>query len=69
MPPDDEDAVAEAMDRLLADADLRQRLGAQARMWIADHFSIESLGRTSYQVAQQVVAGKYSGGDWLREDD
>jgi glycosyltransferase involved in cell wall biosynthesis len=69
VPPDDEDAVAEAMDRLLADADLRQRLGAQARMWIADHFSIESLGRTSYQVAQQVVAGKYSGGDWLREDD
>ena len=69
VPPDNEDALAAALDRLLGEAELRQRLGAQARTWIADHFSIETLGKTSYQIAQQVVAGSYRGGDWRREDD
>ncbi|MEE3041218.1 MAG: glycosyltransferase family 4 protein [Candidatus Latescibacterota bacterium] len=58
VPPDDQHALAEALDRLLADAELRQQLGTQAHSHVEDHFSIESLGQASFEMVQRVVAGK-----------
>lgn len=41
VPPGDTAALAEALERLLRDADLRQRLGAAGPAWVEQHFSWE----------------------------
>jgi glycosyltransferase involved in cell wall biosynthesis len=43
VPPDDPAAVATAIERLLADADLRARLGVAARATVAEHFTDRNL--------------------------
>lgn len=42
VPPDDEDALADAMARLLDDAPLRARLGAAARAAVVETFDLEA---------------------------
>jgi glycosyltransferase involved in cell wall biosynthesis len=42
VPPGDAQAMAGALVRLIQDADLRERLGSQARQSALDHFSWES---------------------------
>ena len=41
VPPRDIEALAGALERLLADAALRQKMGAAARQRILDHFTSE----------------------------
>ncbi len=55
VPPDDVDAVTEALRRLLTEGELRGRLGSQAKEWISQNFSVVALGQSSYQTIQQVV--------------
>ncbi len=54
VPPRDPDALAEALQRLLTDADLRARLGAQARARVAEEFThdrmVECIARLYYQL-------------------
>lgn len=53
VPPADEDALADALGRLLADPALRARLGAAARARAASHFDIElQVRRLSELVAE-----------------
>lgn len=42
VPPDDPAALAEALDRLAQDAELRARLGQAGRQWVLNHRSIEN---------------------------
>jgi len=43
IPPDDNDALAQALDALLSQADLRQQLSQAAQHWVRDHGSVEAL--------------------------
>lgn len=43
VPAADDRALADTLDRLLADADLRQRLGDAASRWVREHASIEVM--------------------------
>jgi glycosyltransferase involved in cell wall biosynthesis len=45
VPPDDPAALAQAIERLAGDADLRRRLGAAGRRLVEDEFSSERIGR------------------------
>ena len=45
IPPRDPEALARALDRLLADPDFARRLGEQARAEVEAHYSLERLGR------------------------
>ncbi len=55
VPPRDADALAEAVNRLLADASLRQSMGAYARERVRTHFDAESLARQEYELYQQAM--------------
>jgi rhamnosyl/mannosyltransferase len=44
VPPADPDALADALNRLLDDHDLRARLGAAARARVSDQFRVELMG-------------------------
>jgi glycosyltransferase involved in cell wall biosynthesis len=41
VPPRDRQALASALDRLVADGDLRRRLGQAGRAFVAEHYSWE----------------------------
>jgi len=43
VPPDDPEALSRALQRLIADADLRRHLGAAARAHIAANFTVEKM--------------------------
>jgi glycosyltransferase involved in cell wall biosynthesis len=43
VPPDDPEALAKALQRLIADADLRRRLGDAARAHVAKDFTVERM--------------------------
>jgi L-malate glycosyltransferase len=45
IPAGNETAFAEAVEKLLADNDLRQRLGASGRQFAQDHFSLDRVRR------------------------
>ena len=46
VPPDDVQALGDALERLLADPALRSRLGSQACEWVRAHASIDALCST-----------------------
>jgi glycosyltransferase involved in cell wall biosynthesis len=45
VPPDNAEALADAIDRLAQDADLRARFGAASRQMVEDEFSAAQVGR------------------------
>jgi colanic acid/amylovoran biosynthesis glycosyltransferase len=65
VPPGDAPALGAAIARLLADGDLRARLGAAARA-AADAHSVEAAGRRYLELLQGVLAGAAAAGDGAR---
>jgi glycosyltransferase involved in cell wall biosynthesis len=57
VPLDDERALAEALDELASDPDLRDRLGAEARAVVADRFSLESVARRYLAIYGDLMRG------------
>lgn len=56
VPPADSAALSGAINRLLADSDLRQTCGANARRRVEEHFSISRMIEDVYRVYQKVMA-------------
>ncbi len=57
VPPRDVEALAGALERLLADAALRQKLGAAARRRILDHFTTEQRIDRLEALYRRILAG------------
>jgi glycosyltransferase involved in cell wall biosynthesis len=55
VPPRDVSALREALERLLADRDLRRRLGTAGRERIKDHFSWDRFGSETIQAYEDAV--------------
>ena len=53
----DEDALLDLAARLVRDGDERRRLGAAARRFVADTFSMRSVGRSYEAFYRRVLAG------------
>lgn len=58
VPPRDPEALAGALKRLAFDPDLRDRLGANARAWTAEHCTLERMGRDYEAFYRQVIDGR-----------
>jgi glycosyltransferase involved in cell wall biosynthesis len=43
VPPGDESAFVEGLERLLADPDMRERMGAAGRAYAEEHFDIRKI--------------------------
>jgi glycosyltransferase involved in cell wall biosynthesis len=56
VPPGDAAALGAALSRLLADADLRRRLGAAGRILIRDEFSADVMIEGNLSVYRELVA-------------
>ena len=52
--------LAELLLRLLRDAELRARLGGNARRFAAEHFTLESVSRRTLDVYRQVIEGGHA---------
>ncbi len=61
VPPRDPSALAGAVSRLLADPDLRKRMGQAARQRIRERFDISLTTRSIEKVYSDVVAGRFTG--------
>ena len=59
IPPRDAAALAGALERLLADPALAQRLGANAREHVREHFSLDRLGREINEIYGELVEKKF----------
>lgn len=57
VPPDDVDALAAALLRMIEEEGLAQRLGRQARAWIEEEFGIDTMGRRSLELVRCVIEG------------
>jgi glycosyltransferase involved in cell wall biosynthesis len=57
VPVDDVDALAAALDGLLADEDRRHRLGQAARTKVAEQYSAEAMALGIEAVYAEVVGG------------
>jgi len=55
VPPDDAQALADAIDRLASDSDLRQRLGRAGRALVEQEFSSERIGRDIVGLYRQLL--------------
>lgn len=60
-PPDDPQALADALQLLAEDADLRSRFGAASRKLVEDHFSSRRIGDQIISVYAHAVAGVRAG--------
>jgi glycosyltransferase involved in cell wall biosynthesis len=58
VPPSDPPALAGAIERLLADAELRADLGARGRLRVAEKFSAENNARAMLALYERVAAGR-----------
>jgi len=61
IPPRDPGALAGALERLLSDPALAQRLGANARAHVREHFSLDRLGREINEIYEELVEKKFRG--------
>lgn len=61
VPPRDPEALAEAINTLLADADLRERMGAFAHYRVQREFRAEDVARKELALYQEVVACQKTG--------
>ncbi len=55
VPPDDPEALAEALDRMAGDADLRARLGANARKLVEEKFSADAIGQATVDLYEAIL--------------
>jgi glycosyltransferase involved in cell wall biosynthesis len=55
VPPDDSAALADAIDRLAADADLRRRFGAAGRRIVEQEFSSDRIGRATVALYDRLL--------------
>jgi glycosyltransferase involved in cell wall biosynthesis len=55
VPADDTEALAAAMRRLLADADLRRRVGRHGRRLVLDRFTAQHMARSFHGVYDELV--------------
>jgi glycosyltransferase involved in cell wall biosynthesis len=62
IPPQDAEALAGALERLLSDPTWGQKLGENARKMVAEKFSLERLGREINEIYGELVAKKFGGG-------
>jgi glycosyltransferase involved in cell wall biosynthesis len=62
IPPRDPAALAVALERLLADPALAQHLGANARDYVREHYSLDRLGRKINEIYEELVEKKFGGG-------
>lgn len=60
VPREDPQAAADAIERLLRYADLRQRMGAAARQHVAQHYRWDACVETMLQVYERVIAARRS---------
>jgi glycosyltransferase involved in cell wall biosynthesis len=61
IPPQDAAALAGALVRLLADPALAQRLGANARDHVREHYSLDRQGREINEIFGGLVEKKFGG--------
>jgi len=57
VPPANADALADAMNRLLEDDALRQRLGEAARRYVGEHFTRQRMARAVLALYEEVLSG------------
>jgi glycosyltransferase involved in cell wall biosynthesis len=62
VPPEDGDSLQEALDRLLADAALRQRLGIAARQTVEERYSTETVLQRYVQLIVQAANDRFRNG-------
>jgi glycosyltransferase involved in cell wall biosynthesis len=55
VPPRDPDALAQALDQLLGDAALRERLGRAARERVIENFRWERAARETAEVYREAI--------------
>jgi glycosyltransferase involved in cell wall biosynthesis len=55
VPPDDADALAEALARLAEDGALRQRLGTAGRALVESHFTAEAIGAATVALYRRLL--------------
>jgi glycosyltransferase involved in cell wall biosynthesis len=58
VPVDDAAALAAAMAKLAGDAELKKRLGANARALVERKFSAEAIGRETVAVYDRLIAAR-----------
>src|SRR3984957_11332577 len=58
VPPEDEEALAAGLERVLADQGLRAEMGRRARRFAQENFSMEQVRRQYLGVYAEVLAGK-----------
>jgi len=58
VPPDDPEALAEALDRMAGDADLRARLGANARKLVEEKFSADAIGQATVDLYEAILKAR-----------
>ncbi|ODA67178.1 N,N'-diacetylbacillosaminyl-diphospho-undecaprenol alpha-1,3-N-acetylgalactosaminyltransferase [Methyloligella halotolerans] len=58
VPPDDPPALAAALDRMAKDADLRERLGANARNLVEEKFSADAIGQEIVALYRDILDGE-----------
>jgi rhamnosyl/mannosyltransferase len=57
VPPGDADALAAAIERLLSDVPLRQRLGAAGRARVRAEFDVDVMGRRVMEIYDEALRG------------
>jgi glycosyltransferase involved in cell wall biosynthesis len=60
VPPNDEDALADAIDRLLRDAPLRRVLGRNANAFARENFTLEHMGNRHEALYRELLEKKLS---------
>jgi glycosyltransferase involved in cell wall biosynthesis len=63
VPPDDPEALADAIERLMADRDLRLRLGEGARHYVTDNLSSAQIGRAIVALYRKLLDADVKAGD------
>jgi L-malate glycosyltransferase len=58
VPPDDEEALADAIDRLLRDAPLRRTLGHNANVFARENFTLEQMRKRHEALYQELLEKK-----------
>jgi len=61
VPEGELDPMVEAVDRLLVDPDLRVTMGAAARAYCQEHFSLEAVGAIWLTLLEPLLVGRVGG--------